>query len=98
MKAAVYERYGPPGVVEVKEVETPSIRDDALGMIRRLLKQRTNGCAVHTSPPRAALGDCPRSHRKLRHLNAQHREHHYARELDGNTIASKLYILRRRIP
>ncbi len=28
MRAAVYARYGPPGVVEVKEVEKPTIKDD----------------------------------------------------------------------
>ena len=28
MRAAVYERYGPPDVVEIKEVPKPAIRDN----------------------------------------------------------------------
>ncbi|MDP2297248.1 MAG: hypothetical protein Q8M24_17525, partial [Pseudolabrys sp.] len=27
MRAAVYEKYGPPDVVEIKEVEKPAIKD-----------------------------------------------------------------------
>jgi NADPH:quinone reductase-like Zn-dependent oxidoreductase len=35
MKAAVYERFGPPDVVEIREVEKPTIKDnDVLIKIR----------------------------------------------------------------
>ncbi len=34
MKAAIYTTYGPPEVMEIKEVEQPSIKDDDRVLIR----------------------------------------------------------------
>ncbi len=42
MKAAVYERYGPPEVVEIKEVPRPIPADDAL-LIKTYAASITSG-------------------------------------------------------